>query len=41
MLTLKGNVFTKDCVFEPGIISIEDDMIVDVHLCDKQELSII
>ena len=28
MLTLKGNVFTKDCVFEPGIISIEDDMIV-------------
>ena len=39
MLTLKGNVFPKDCVFEPGIISIEDDMIVDVQLCDKAELS--
>lgn len=39
MLIIKGNVFTKDCVFEPGIISIEDDMIVDVQLCDKQELS--
>ena len=39
MLTIKGNVFTKDGVFEAGIISIEDDMIVDVQLCDKQELS--
>ena len=39
MLIIKGNVFTKDCVFEPGIISIEDDMIVDVQLCDKQKLS--
>ena len=39
MLTIRGNVYTKDCVFEPGIISIEDNIITDVKLCDKAELS--
>lgn len=39
MLTIRGNVYTKDCAFKPGIISIEDNIITDVKLCDKAELS--
>lgn len=39
MKSLKGMVYTKDCVFAPGKVLIEDGMIVDVSLCEMDDLT--
>lgn len=39
MFTIKGMVYTKDCVFVPGILVIEDGTILDVSLCTADELT--
>lgn len=40
MITFKGMIYTKDCVFSPGVITIEGDKIKDVRLCDMTELTV-
>lgn len=39
MLRIRGWIYTKDCVFSPGMITIEEDKIKDVQLCELSELS--
>ena len=39
MTILKGMIFTKECVFHPGIIIIEEDKIIEVRLCTLAELT--
>ena len=39
MEILKGMIFTKDCIFCPGIVIIEDDIIKEVQICKREELS--
>lgn len=39
MFTIKGMVFTKDCIFAPGTVTVEDDIIKDIELCEPDELS--
>ena len=39
MTTLKGMVFTKDCTFLPGMVTIEDDLIQDVQVLELEELT--
>lgn len=39
MRLLKGMIFTKDCIFCPGIVSIENDQIKEVQICKREELS--
>ena len=39
MTTFKGMIYTKECKFLPGMISIEDEMITEVQLCDISDLT--
>ena len=39
MTKFRGMVYTKNCIFEPGIITIEDETITEIQLCQKEELS--
>lgn len=39
MFTIKGMVYTKDCVFAPGILIIEDGVLLDVSMCTVDELT--
>lgn len=39
MTSFKGMIYTKDCVFCPGMVTIEDDKIKDVQLCELSELT--
>lgn len=39
MTTFKGMVFTQDCIFCPGIVIIDDDIIKEVQICKREELS--
>jgi len=39
MTTIKGMLFSKDCIFCPGRISIEEEIIAEVQFCDLSELS--
>lgn len=39
MFTVKGMVYTKACEFAPGMITIEDDRIKEVSLCNILELN--
>jgi len=36
---LRGMIFTKDCVFEPGELVIEDGIIKEVQICDYEALT--
>lgn len=36
---LRGMIFTKDCVFEPGELVIEDGIIKEVRTCEYKDLS--
>lgn len=36
---LRGMIFTKDCVFEPGELVIEDGIIKEVRICEYSALS--
>ena len=38
MRIIKGIVYTKDFRFEPGIVTIENDKIVSVENCDREDL---
>ena len=38
MRIIKGIVYTKDFQFEPGIVTIENDKIISVESCDREEL---
>ena len=35
---LRGMIFTKDCVFEPGELVIEDGIIKEVRMCEYENL---
>ena len=35
---LRGMIFTKDCVFEPGELVIEDGIIKEVRTCEYEAL---
>lgn len=37
---LRGMIFTKDCVFEPGGLVIEDGIIKEVQICDYEALTL-
>lgn len=39
MFTIKGMVYTKECVFTPGVLEIEDDVIRNVSVCGVNELT--
>ncbi len=39
MFTIKGMVYTKECVFTPGVLEIEDDVIRNVSVCGVDELT--
>lgn len=39
MMTLKGMVYTKDCEFVPGVITVVDDMIQSVTPCPLESLT--
>ncbi len=39
MKKIKGMVYTKDCVFVPGMIAVEADRIQEVSTCDLDELT--
>ena len=36
---LRGMIFTKDCVFEPGELVIEDEIIKEVQICEYEALT--
>ena len=36
---LRGMIFTKDCVFEPGELVVEDGIIKEVRICEYSALS--
>ena len=38
MTTLRGMVYTKDCVFLPGMVIIEDGFIQEVQMLEMEEL---
>lgn len=38
-MIIKGMVYTKDCVFAPGVIKIAEDRIQEVSLCRAEELT--
>lgn len=40
MHTIKGMVYTKDCVFAPGSITIEDGSIQELSMCGEKELTL-
>lgn len=35
---LRGMIFTKDCVFEPGELVIEDGIIKEIRMCEYEDL---
>ena len=39
MTTFKGMIYTKDCNFFPGMISIEEETIAEVQFCDLSDLT--
>lgn len=39
MTAIKGMVYTKDCIFCPGIVIIDEDIIKEVQICKKEDLS--
>ena len=39
MTTFKGIVFTKDCVFLPGRVTVEEDKIKELQLCEMSDLT--
>ena len=39
VMNLRGMIFTKDCVFEPGELVIEDGIIKEVQICDYEALT--
>lgn len=39
MTKFKGMVYTRNCVFEPGLITIEGEVIKEILHCQKEELT--
>lgn len=39
MRIIKGIVYTKDFLFEPGIVMVENDKIISVESCDRETLA--
>lgn len=40
MTTFKGMIYTKDCIFRPGLITIKEDEITEVEICDLSDLTV-